>query len=131
MHPLGSSHLRGDQPGTGNRICDPSLIGLRCDHYHLSDGIPTCWHCETSSQAVKSHLMRQIHPSTRPEKEQTSFNLAMILESEREVQREFNAIYNHLIELKYALDQKKDTRSNRILGMIRKMEELIYETEVE
>ena len=55
----------------------------------------------------------------------------MILESEREVQREFNAIYNHLIELKYALDQKKDTRSNRILGMIRKMEELIYETEVE
>ena len=75
--------------------------------------------------------MRQIHPSTRPEKEQTPFNLAMILESEREVQREFNAIYNHLIELKYALDQKKDTRSNRILGMIRKMEELIHETEVE
>ena len=55
----------------------------------------------------------------------------MILESEREVQREFNAIYNHLIELKYALDQKKDTRSNRILGMIRKIEELIHETEVE
>ena len=55
----------------------------------------------------------------------------MILESEREVQREFNAIYNHLIELKYALDQKKDTRSNRILGVIRKMEELIPETKVE
>ena len=74
--------------------------------------------------------MHQIHPSAKPEKKQ-SFNLAMILESEREVQREFNAIYNHLIELKYALDQKKDTRSNRILGMIRKMEELIHETEVE
>ena len=75
--------------------------------------------------------MRQIHPSTKSEQEQTSFNLAMILESEREVQREFNALYNHLLELKYALDQNKDTRSNRILGMIRKMDELIHETEVE
>ena len=55
----------------------------------------------------------------------------MILESEKEVQREFNAIYNHLLELKYALDQNKDTRSNRILGMIRKMDELIHEIEVE
>ena len=43
----------------------------------------------------------------------------MILDNEREVQREFNAVYNHLVELKYALDQKKDSRSNRILGLIR------------
>ena len=42
----------------------------------------------------------------------------MILDNEREVQREFNAVYNHLVELKYALDQKKDSRSNRILGLI-------------
>ena len=55
----------------------------------------------------------------------------MILDNEREVQREFNAVYNHLVELKYALDQKKDSRSNRILGLIRRMEELIHESEVD
>ena len=55
----------------------------------------------------------------------------MILDNEREVQREFNAVYNHLVELKYALDQKKDSRSNRILGLIRRIEELIHESEVE
>ena len=57
--------------------------------------------------------------------------LEMILDNEREVQREFNAVYNHLVELKYALDQKKDSRSNRILGLIRRMEELIHESEVD
>ena len=55
----------------------------------------------------------------------------MILETEKEIQREFNAVYNHLVELKYALDQKKDSRANRILGIIRKMDELIHEIEVE
>ena len=55
----------------------------------------------------------------------------MILETEKEIQREFSAVYNHLVELKYALDQKNDSRSNRILGMIRKMNELIHEIEVE
>ena len=55
----------------------------------------------------------------------------MILETEKEIQREFSAVYNHLVELKYALDQKKDSRANRILGMIRKMDELIHEIEVE
>ena len=55
----------------------------------------------------------------------------MILENEKEIQREFYAIYNHLLELKYALDQKKDSRSNRILGMIKKMNNLIHEFEVE
>ena len=55
----------------------------------------------------------------------------MILDNEREVQREFNAVYNHLVALKYALDQKKDSRSNRILGLIRRMEELIHESEVD
>ena len=55
----------------------------------------------------------------------------MILDNEREVQREFNAVYNHLVELKYALDQKKDSRSNRIMGLIRRMEELIHESEVD
>ena len=55
----------------------------------------------------------------------------MILDNEREVQREFNAVYNHLVELKYALDQKKDSRSNRILGLIRRIEELIHESEVD
>ena len=54
----------------------------------------------------------------------------MILETEKEIQREFSAVYNHLVELKYALDQKKDSRANRIQGMIRKMDELIHEIEV-
>ena len=54
----------------------------------------------------------------------------MILDNEREVQREFNAVHNHLVELKYALDQKKDSRF-RILGLIRRMEELIHESEVD
>ena len=55
----------------------------------------------------------------------------MILDNEREVQREFNAVYNHLVELKYAIDQKKHSRSNRILGLNRRIEELIHESEVE
>jgi len=55
----------------------------------------------------------------------------MILDNEREVQREFNPDYNHLLELKYAHNQKKDSRSNRILGLIRRMEELIHESEVD
>ena len=67
-------------------------------------------------------LINRIHPKKK---------LEMILDNEREVQREFNAVYNHLVELKYALDQKKDSRSNRILGLIRRMEELIHESEVD
>ena len=51
----------------------------------------------------------------------------MILENEKESQREFNAIYNHLIELKYALDQKNDSRSNRILFILKRMDDLINE----
>ena len=53
----------------------------------------------------------------------------MILETEKEIQREFNVVYNHLVELKYALDQKQDSRSNRIFGLIKKMDDLIREIE--
>ena len=55
----------------------------------------------------------------------------MILETEKEIQREFKTIYNHLMELKYALDQKKDSRSNRIFGLIKKMDDLIHEIKVD
>ena len=55
----------------------------------------------------------------------------MILDTEKEIQREFNAAYNHLVELKYALDQKHDSRSNRIFGLIKKLDDLINEIEVD
>lgn len=54
----------------------------------------------------------------------------MILDTEADIQREFLSVCNHLKEIKYALDSQKDTRSNRVLALIKKMEKLINEIEV-